>query len=239
MVIGTSARVRTKRLIWGTRLQPGDRNYLVWCGEKWRKEVLFGMHCDRFLNVEYVIFGENPNSNNIKCFPDLVWTWRKNKTKTDEEINKIMKQSQKILKIIHKKKEVSLSQIIQNKILENMNYLNTINILLKMKLIEKKNNNYSSLIPIFTPNDIETFNPIINKVVNSVTDIIQNSYYDLEAIFTKTTVFSNNIALQETLNRIYHQIYSQTINQLINERSFASIPTRPDGNKYLPYVTLL
>lgn len=237
---GCLGELETQDLVWGTKPQPGNRRYVVWCRERWAKAVpLFGMHNGEFRGVWYTILGDNPSSNKIQCFPDLMWQWRKNDEKSEVEIERIMSQVNRVFASLSEGHSVH-STVLRDQMnsVTDGDPIETLGLLSELELIERKHDNYHSLIPVFMINDL-AFKPVVDKVVSTVVGIIKRHYTSFENSYKKTLPYSNDVPIQETLNQVYHQVYSKAIQHLMKNRVLHETPIRPDGYRYLPYVTIL
>lgn len=202
--------------------QPDGRHYVVLSQSNVSaiRHITYGIHTVTWNNVRYATYGDNGpmniRRNEIRALPDIAWNWRARKVPSEEIDAMVMPLSTLVRRFENRwfsRKE--LSETLPGKDAESW-----LRELTAAGLIEARDSEHSRVaFPVFTRRDRDRFRRETEQIVNMATQLMRDSYPELQKAYAVSNPGAQGVPLTEVLDLVYHGTYSMAL-----EKLFARFP---------------
>jgi len=176
--------------------------------------------------------GKMPSKGRM-AFPDLTWQWSEH-----IERNKIKRKMEKIGEILEALLRGDLSvkdlNVMVRKGEEEL--LTELTLLWALEYVIPAEKKWKINRPFFASNDLEKIRTLSESILREVSEFFEGKQPRILELYGQTSPSKNGIPFEEAFNLLYHLIFEETLNVLIENEIINGPPLRKDGGRYSPFI---
>ena len=171
-------------------------------------------------------------------FPDLAWLWYSGGINLDKIKSKMIEIGSILEALVYE--DLTLKDL-QNKLnIDELSLAMNLSLLLALKYITVLNRNVWRLnIPVFTAEDYEKIKSLSRLILKAIANRFKSKLNIIKEYYSRTPPARNNIPLKEAFNQVYHLIFENALNTLIENNVIKGPSLRLDDGRYSIFMVIL
>ena len=170
-----------------------------------------------------------------RAFPDLAWRLTSHIEWDWNKIEHMMKRIGEILELLSIEnlsvKDLSAkTKMIEEELLIELALLET------LQYIVSAENRWKINRPFFTTSDLEKIRGLSESILKEISSFFKGKLVKIKELYDQTSPSKNKIIFKESFNPLYHLIFENTLNLLIESKAINSPAFGKDGEKYSPFI---
>ena len=202
------------------------------------KEAWMWGHNGIFGKYWFSSHGRLPPKGGRIAFPDLAWLWYSGGIDLDKIKSKMIEIGSILEALVYE--DLTLRDL-QNKLnIDELSLAMDLSLLLTLKYVTVLDRNVWRLnIPVFTAEDYEKIKSLSRLILKAIANRFKSKLNIIKEYYSRTSPARNNIPLKEAFNQVYHLIFENALNTLIENNVIKGPSLRLDDGRYSIFMVIL